>query len=138
MLAFITCRCVCSISYSAEFSFLILNLLRRTLYLIYKKITYNCIIMTIQDWLGLILTTLSILTIVGVSIRWAIRHYLKDVLQELKPNGGSSMKDQVNRLERDIVSLKNQNIKGEEYHEKLDSKIDHLTEIFINYVSRQK
>jgi hypothetical protein len=94
--------------------------------------------MTIQDWLGLILTTLSILTIVGVSIRWAIRHYLKDVLQELKPNGGSSMKDQVNRLERDIVSLKNQNIKGEEYHEKLDSKIDHLTEIFINYVSRQK
>jgi hypothetical protein len=94
--------------------------------------------MTIQDWLGLILTTLSILTIVSVSIRWAIRHYLKDVLQELKPNGGSSMKDQVNRLERDIVNLKNQNIKGEEYHEKLDSKIDHLTEIFINYVSRQK
>jgi len=94
--------------------------------------------MTIQDWLGLTLTTLSILTIIGVSVRWAIRHYLKDVLQELKPNGGSSMKDQVNRLERDIVSLKNQNIKGEEYHEKLDSKLDHLTEMFINYVSRQK
>jgi len=94
--------------------------------------------MTIQDWLGLTLTTLSILTIIGVSVRWAIRHYLKDVLQELKPNGGSSMKDQVNRLERDIVSLKNQNVKGEEYHERLDSKLDHLTEMFINYVSRQK
>ena len=138
MLAFISCRCVCSISYSAEFFVFNFELYCGELYILYKKITYNCIIMTIQDWLGLTLTALSILAIVGVSVRWAIRHYLKDVLQELKPNGGSSMKDQVNRLERDIVNLKNQNIKGEEYHEKLDSKLDHLTEIFINYVSRQK
>jgi hypothetical protein len=94
--------------------------------------------MTFTDWAGLILTSLSIIAIMGVSVRWVIRHYLKDILHEIKPNGGSSMKDQVNRLERDITDLKNQNIKGEEYHEKLDSKIDHLTELFIQYVSRQK
>jgi hypothetical protein len=94
--------------------------------------------MTIQDWLGLTLTSLSILTIVGLVVRWVIRHYLKDIVHELKPNGGSSIKDQVNRLEQDVVSLKNQNIKGEEYHEKLDSKIDNLTELFIGYISRQK
>ena len=70
-------------------------------------------------------------------VRWVIRHYLKDIVHELKPNGGSSIKDQVNRLEQDIVSLKDQNVKGEEYHEKLDSKIDRLTEMFINYISNQ-
>jgi hypothetical protein len=94
--------------------------------------------MNFVDWLGIILTSLTILTIIGVSIRWVIRHYLKDILHEVKPNSGQSIKDQVTRLEKDILELKDQNTKGEEYHEKLDSKIDHLTEIFINYVARQK
>ena len=94
--------------------------------------------MNFSDWAGLILTSLTILTIIGVGIRWIIRHYLKDILHEVKPNSGQSIKDQVTRLEKDILDLKEQNAKGEEYHEKLDSKIDHLTEIFINYVARQK
>lgn len=41
----------------------------------------------------------SLLTIGGAFIamtRWLVKHYL----QELKPNGGSSVKDQVNRLEK--------------------------------------
>ena len=92
--------------------------------------------MTIQDWLGLILTALSILTILGLVVRWVIRHYLKDIIHELKPNNGSSLKDQVNRLEKDVVGLKNQSVKGDEYHEKLDSKIDRLTEMFISYISK--
>lgn len=93
--------------------------------------------MTISDWAGLILTSLSILTIIGVGVRWIVRHYLDDVLHELKPNSGSSIKDQVTRLEEEVKNLKDQNTKGEEYHEKLDSKIDHLTEIFLNYVSKK-
>ncbi len=94
--------------------------------------------MTIADWAGLILTILSIIAVLGVGVRWIIRHYLKDILHEVKPNSGQSIKDQVTRLEQDILDLKNQNVKGEEYHEKLDNKIDHLTEIFLNYISRQK
>ena len=54
------------------------------------------------------------------------------------PNGGSSMKDQVSRMESDILDLKVQNHKGEEYHEKLDKKIDDLTKLFVEYVARQK
>lgn len=94
--------------------------------------------MNFADWAGLILTSLTILTVIGVGLRWVIRHYLKDILHEVKPNSGTSIKDQVTRLEKDIEELKNQNVKGEDYHEKLDSKIDHLTEMFINYISRQK
>lgn len=48
------------------------------------------------------------------------------------------MKDQVNRIEVDILDLKSQNHKGEEYHEKLDKKIDDLTKLFVEYVARQK
>ena len=52
--------------------------------------------MTAQDYAAL---TVSLLTIGGAFIamtRWLVKHYL----QELKPNGGSSVKDQVNRLEK--------------------------------------
>jgi hypothetical protein len=52
--------------------------------------------MTVQDYAAL---AVSLLTIGGAFIamtRWLVKHYLG----ELKPNGGSSVKDQVNRLEK--------------------------------------
>lgn len=94
--------------------------------------------MNIESWIGIIVGVTTIITSAGLGVRWLVKHYFDEIKHELKPNGGSSIKDQVNRLEKDILDLKNQNEKGEEYHEKLDSKIDHLTEVFINYISRQK
>lgn len=85
--------------------------------------------MTIQDWLGLTLTSLSILTVIGVAVRWVIRHYLKDVLHELKPNGGSSLKDQVNRLEAKVQEA---DLKRKE----MSNKIDHMYEVLLDYISR--
>jgi hypothetical protein len=55
--------------------------------------------MTPQDWAGFIFTILSILGVVGVIVRWIMKKYILDVVSELKPNSGSSMKDQVTRLE---------------------------------------
>lgn len=83
----------------------------------------------------------SIITVVSSSafgVRWLVKHYFEEIKHEMKPNGGASIKDQVNRMEKDICDLKNQNIKGEEYHEKLDQKIEHLTNLFIEYVARVK
>ena len=57
--------------------------------------------MTVDDWARLILTILSILTIIGGSIRWLVKHYLN----ELKPNSGSSLKDSVDRLEQKTDKL---------------------------------
>ena len=57
--------------------------------------------MTVEDWARLILTTLSILAIVGGGIRWLVKHYLN----ELKPNSGSSLKDSVDRLEKKTDQL---------------------------------
>jgi hypothetical protein len=55
--------------------------------------------MTTSEWTGLILTLLSILAIVGVGVRWILKKYVEDILYEMKPNNGSSMKDQITRLE---------------------------------------
>jgi hypothetical protein len=55
--------------------------------------------MTTEDWAQLILTILSIFTIVGVGVRWIIKNYVKDILAEMRPNGGSSIKDQITGLE---------------------------------------
>ena len=57
--------------------------------------------MNAQDWLGTIFTALSILALVAGGVKWLVKHYLS----ELRPNGGSSVKDQVNRLEVKVDKL---------------------------------
>jgi len=56
--------------------------------------------MTTEDWAQLILTILSIFTVVGVGVRWVVKKYVQDIIYEMKPNNGSSMKDQITRLEQ--------------------------------------
>lgn len=92
--------------------------------------------MTIQDWLGLTLTSLSILTIIGVAVRWIIRHYVQDIAKELKPNGGSSIKDQVNRLEKNLSNLENQQSEADKLRKEMNKKIDHMYEVLLDYISR--
>lgn len=57
--------------------------------------------MNAQDYAAL---AVSLLTIGGAFVamtRWLVKHYLA----ELKPNGGGSVKDQVNRLESRIDEI---------------------------------
>jgi hypothetical protein len=54
--------------------------------------------MTIQDWAALTVSVLTIIAVVAGSIKWLVKHYLA----ELKPNSGSSLKDQVSRLEQKV------------------------------------
>jgi hypothetical protein len=57
--------------------------------------------MTPANWAGLIVSIIAIISGFTGAVRWLVKHYLN----ELKPNGGSSLKDAVNRLEAqmDIV-----------------------------------
>jgi len=57
--------------------------------------------MTPNEWVGLSVGVCAIATSLLVALRWVIKSYL----QELKPNGGSSMKDQLNRLEQRVDDL---------------------------------
>ena len=51
--------------------------------------------MSIEQWAGFIVSAITIAVAFAGSVKWLVKHYLS----ELKPNGGSSIKDQVNRLE---------------------------------------
>jgi hypothetical protein len=57
--------------------------------------------MTPNEWVGLSVGVCAVLTSLLLVLRFVIKSYL----QELKPNGGSSMKDQLNRLEQRVDDL---------------------------------
>ena len=65
--------------------------------------------MSVQSWAALIVSICTIVAFAAGSIKWLVKHYL----QELRPNSGSSLKDQVTRLE---------------------NKVDKLYEIFIEHM----
>ena len=54
--------------------------------------------MTPTNWASVVLAILALITAFAGTIRWMVKHYL----HELRPNGGDSLKDQVNRLERRV------------------------------------
>ena len=94
--------------------------------------------MDLQTLVAIIVSISTVLSTLVMGVRWLVRHYFDDIKHELKPNSGKSIKDQVNRMENDICEIKKENIKGEETHQRLENKIDHLTEMFINYLANQK
>lgn len=57
--------------------------------------------MTAQDWTALIVAVMTIMAGFATLVRWLVKHYL----YELKPNGGGSVKDQVNRLETRVDQI---------------------------------
>jgi hypothetical protein len=57
--------------------------------------------MTAANWAGLILSIVAIVSAFAGSVRWLVKHYL----YELRPNGGGSVKDQVNRLEARVDDI---------------------------------
>ena len=93
--------------------------------------------MDYQTLIAIIVSISTILSTLVMGVRWLVRHYFDDIKHELKPNSGKSLKDQVNRMENDICDIKKENEKGEETHQRLENKIDHLTEMFINYLANQ-
>ena len=61
--------------------------------------------MSIPDWATTISGALAVGAVIGIGGRHAIRTIVKDYLSELKPNGGGSMKDSVNRLEQRVDEI---------------------------------
>ena len=84
--------------------------------------------MTIQDWASLTVAILTIVSSIAFGIKWLVKHYLV----ELKPNSGSSLKDQVSRLESALDEQKVDSIKSRERQEK---KLDEMYQILIKHIA---
>jgi hypothetical protein len=57
--------------------------------------------MTPNDWVAIAVGGCGVLTSLLLALRWVIKGWLN----ELRPNGGSSMKDQITRLEQRVDDL---------------------------------
>jgi hypothetical protein len=57
--------------------------------------------MTAADWVAIASGVCAVSGSLFMGLRWVIKSYLA----ELKPNGGSSLKDQMNRLEQRVDDL---------------------------------
>lgn len=85
--------------------------------------------MTIESWIGIIVGISTIITSAGLGVRWLVKHYFDEIKHELKPNGGSSLKDQVNRLEKQVLE-------AEEQRKETNKKIDHMYDVILEFVTK--
>lgn len=69
--------------------------------------------MTPNEWLGICVAVSTLLGSLAISVRFLVKHYLI----ELKPNSGSSMRDEQNRQGETI--------------KKLESRIDEIYTLLI-------
>ena len=57
--------------------------------------------MTPQDYATLAVAVCTVVGAFATAVRWLVKHYLN----ELKPNSGSSMRDQINSLEARVETI---------------------------------
>lgn len=57
--------------------------------------------MQAQDYATVAVAVVTIIGGFATAVRWMVKHYLN----ELKPNGGSSVKDSISRLERQVEEI---------------------------------
>ena len=85
--------------------------------------------MTVQDWAALVLSILSIIAVVAGGIKWLVKHYLS----ELKPNAGSSMKDQISRLE---LALDEQRVDSINSRNRQEEKLNDMYKILLDHIAK--
>jgi hypothetical protein len=70
--------------------------------------------MTVNEWLGICVAVSTLLGSLAIAIRFLVKHYLS----ELKPNGGSSLRDEQNRQGATI--------------QRLEDRVDEIYRLLVN------
>ena len=73
--------------------------------------------MSPAEWAGLAVSVTTLLGVVGVVTRRVIKSLVQDYLSELRPNGGSSMKDKIGDINNKV--------------DKLEARIDEIYQFLI-------
>jgi len=63
--------------------------------------------MSIPDWATTVSGAIALLAALWAAHRFITKSLIKDYLSELKPNGGSSIKDKVNDIDAKVNKLEN-------------------------------
>lgn len=78
--------------------------------------------MSIPDWATTVSGLLALLAALWAVHRFITKAIIRDYLSELKPNGGSSIKDKINKIE--------------EKQDKMESRIDQIYLLMIDKGAR--
>jgi hypothetical protein len=78
---------------------------------------------------ALIVSIFTIVAFVVGSIKWLTKHYFDEIRSEMRPNSGSSLKDQVTRLEVRMTE-------ANELRKDMDGKIDKMFETLLTHISK--
>jgi hypothetical protein len=62
--------------------------------------------LNISDWAGAAASIAAVAAGIVAATTWLLRTWLKGYMYELKPNGGSSLKDSVNKIATDMTELR--------------------------------
>ncbi len=87
--------------------------------------------MSVESWIGILVGISTIISASAMGVKWLVKHYFDDIKHELKPNGGSSLKDQVNRLEKEMLA-------ADQTRREMNQKIDHMYEVLLDYIANNK
>lgn len=83
-------------------------------------------------------SALTIEIIIGVTtivaglvatVKWLTKHYFDEIRSEIRPNSGSSLKDQVTRLEVRMTE-------ANEMRKDMDKKIDKMFDTLLTHISK--
>jgi hypothetical protein len=85
--------------------------------------------MSTTDTAALIVSILTIVAFVVGSIKWLTKHYFDEIRSEMRPNSGSSLKDQVTRLEVRMTE-------ANELRKDMDKKIDKMFDTLLTHISK--
>jgi hypothetical protein len=83
-------------------------------------------------------SALTIEIIIGVTtivaglvaaVKWLTKHYFDEIRSEMRPNSGTSLKDQVTRLEIRMTE-------ANEMRKDMDKKIDRMFDTLLTHISK--
>jgi hypothetical protein len=81
------------------------------------------------NWAALIVSILTIVAFVVGSIKWLTKHYFDEIRSEIRPNSGTSLKDQVTRLESRMIE-------ADYMRHEMNNKIDQTFDLLLKHIER--
>lgn len=75
----------------------------------------------------------TILSGVGYGIKWMVKHYLS----ELKTNGGSSMRDEIKEIKKEMSDIKKHQDQADQLRRDMDKKLDRMYVVLLDHVSKK-
>jgi hypothetical protein len=62
--------------------------------------------MSTMDWAATLSGFAAFAAAIIAATSWVLKSYLKNYVHELKPNGGSSMKDTINKIHSEMIDMR--------------------------------